>query len=196
MVIHAHNLSKSYNKMSLFKDISFDINEGDRAVIRAASGCGKTTLLNILAGIIKPDEGYISLDEKPISDFLAYRREVASYVPCGNVLLDSMPVFENVQLVSKDEDNIKQILRDLNVWHIRKSYPKNISSGEYKRVCIARAIASDTPFIFLDEPTSNLDDKNAMIVFNYLSTLKQGLVIATHDPRIAFDNEKKIYLRE
>ena len=192
-------VSKSFKKKTIIKDLSFDIDDTGLVCLKGESGSGKTTVLNLISGLLKIDEGSIFIDEKEIKDIKNLRKDFITYLPCGNSLIESLTIIENINLVSGiSEEEASRLLSKLKVSSsVYYLYPREISTGEYKRVCFARALAMDTPFYLLDEPTSNLDEESAKILIKEINELskKKGVIIATHDTRL-LKKGKNICLKE
>lgn len=193
MILKIDNVCKKFRDEEILKNISFEIDskDDDYVFLKGQSGSGKTTLLNIIAGLLTPDNGEIlvccSYDFVNIKSIKDYKNKYISYLPCGNSLLESLTVKENIMFAAEcSENKLYEILDKLKIRSIENSYPREISSGEYKRACFARAIAMDTEFYLLDEPTSNLDEKSAKIIINIIDALKKekGIILATHDTRL------------
>ena len=188
MKIKIKKISKSFKKKTIIKDLSFDIDDTGLICLKGESGSGKTTVLNLISGLLKIDEGSIFIDGKEIKDIKNLRKDFITYLPCGNSLIESLTIIENINLVSGiSEEEASRLLSKLKVSSsVYYLYPREISTGEYKRVCFARALAMDTPFYLLDEPTSNLDEESAKILIKEITELskKKGVVVATHDSRL------------
>ena len=199
MKIRIKKVSKSFKKKTIIKDLSFDIDDTGLVCLKGESGSGKTTVLNLISGLLKIDEGSIFIDEKEIKDIKNLRKDFITYLPCGNSLIESLTIIENINLVSGiSEEEASRLLSKLKVSSsVYYLYPREISTGEYKRVCFARALAMDTPFYLLDEPTSNLDEESAKILIKEITELskKKGVIIATHDSRL-LKKGKNICLKE
>lgn len=195
-MLELKGIYKSFKKRVILDNISFSINRGERVNIIGRSGCGKTTLLNIITGMLDSDSGKISLNGKDITRISDLRQNYIGYMPCGGCLLDALTVCENLSLPKKtDKKEINSILKALDIYGIRDSHPDDISSGEYRRVLFARTVIMDTPYIVLDEPTSNLDGISAEMIINYLNTDKmkdKGIIIATHDKRLYTENRQGV----
>ena len=170
-MIELKHIEKSYNGKKVIEDLSATITPEAYICVEGASGDGKTTLLNIIAGFTKPDKGEILADFGDIS-----------YMPCGNCLLEALTVKENLELVWFNEE----LINKLKLMDILNLYPREISSGEYKRVALARTILMNRTYILLDEPTSNLDETSAELIIDVINNLKKnhGIVIATHDKKL------------
>ena len=199
MKIKIKKVSKSFKKKTIIKDLSFEIDDTGLVCLKGESGSGKTTVLNLISGLLKIDEGSIFIDEKEIKDIKNLRKDFITYLPCGNSLIESLTIIENINLVSGiSEEEASRLLSKLKVSSsVYYLYPREISTGEYKRVCFARALAMDTPFYLLDEPTSNLDEESAKILIKEITELskKKGVIIATHDSRL-LKKGKNICLKE
>lgn len=189
MNLEINNITKKFKDKTIIENLSFHLNQDDDFYIylKGASGSGKTTLLNIIGNMLNADAGDIKIDSKPISELKDYRTNYVTYLPCGNSLLESLTILENIQYASNcTSSKAYELLNKLKLDDIENSYPREISSGEYKRVCFARALAMNTPFYLLDEPTSNLDEKSAEIIVEIINDLakEKGIIIATHDSRL------------
>lgn len=199
MKIDVKKITKSFKNKTIIKDFSFSLTCPGLICLKGDSGSGKTTILNIISGLLKVDEGTIIIDGKEIKDIKNLRKEYITYLPCGNSLLESLNVIDNIKFASRiSEEEASKLLSKLKISNsVYSLYPREISTGEYKRVCFARALAMDTPFYLLDEPTSNLDEESAKILIKEINELskKKGVIIATHDSRL-LKKGKNICLKE
>lgn len=178
-------INKSFNNRKIVDNFNLKLERGERIYLKGESGKGKTTILNILSGMLKPDSGQMRINPNN------FRGTLIAYEPCGDTLLESLTARENIILAcahnSTDrKDKIKFWSEMLKVDGILDSYPRELSSGEYKRICLVRAFVQNTPYVFLDEPTSNLDKESAELVIKALTTNFQdvGMIIATHDQNL------------
>ena len=193
-MITGTNLAKHFGANG-FGGVSFSIGRGQFAGVTGASGCGKTTLLNILTGMLKPDSGTVCVDGTDLRTLRgkalsALRAQKIGYMMQGNVLLPDLTVMQNLlfpaQLAGKmvTEAQAEALAEQLRISSILGSYPAGISGGEYRRVMLARILLLDTPVLAADEPTSNLDSGSAQIVREILLARKESgvtLLVATHD---------------
>ena len=193
-MITGTNLAKHFGANG-FGGVSFSVGRGQFAGVTGASGCGKTTLLNILTGMLKPDSGTVCVDGTDLRTLRgkalsALRAQKIGYMMQGNVLLPDLTVMQNLlfpaQLAEKKvtEAQAEALAEQLRISSILGSYPAGISGGEYRRVMLARILLLDTPVLAADEPTSNLDSVSAQIVREILHTRKESgvtLLVATHD---------------
>lgn len=203
------NVSKEFGSRTVLNNTNLSLTEGEHVILMGTSGKGKTTILNLIAGLTEPTSGEVFLNDMDISAVKDLRSDIISYMPCGDTLIESLTVYENLLLVhhslffdkkrkmSECIARINKVLEMLKITDIAKSYPCELSSGEYKRVCFARAITQRTPFMLFDEPTSNLDDVSANIIINAFNSDMfddVGYIIATHDQRLIGKDRRVITL--
>lgn len=199
-MIKATNISHYYNKDLALDNINLEINKGEFIAIVGQSGSGKSTLLSILSTLLKPSSGNLkfnNLDYSDIKDIDKFRRENIGFIFQFHYLINYLTVKENIQIAKEDaqENEIKELLKLLNISEIINKFPDEISGGQRQRVAIARALINKPFVIFADEPTGNLDSKNSQNVFNIFKDLaKNGstIVVATHDMFLA-KQANKIY---
>lgn len=197
-MLTSENLSFAIDGHKLIKDINFNIQSQKDLLITGPSGFGKTTLLSILCGLQKPTEGNVKydeinlydLDEDKIDDF---RGKKLGIVFQNFNLINAFTVKQNLDLANsifnfKDNDQLYYLLERIGLAeksHIRVS---KLSTGEKQRLAVARAFIGNPKWVFCDEPTSSLDDKNTDIILNLIKeeTLrcKASLILITHDKRI------------
>ena len=187
----------SYGIHHVLKDVSFTINENERVAILGESGEGKTTILKLILGLIRPDAGKIIIDGEDIAnkteDDLREVRMKFSIVFQEGALFDSLNVKENVAFclreyskLSEDEidHKVRELLRIVGVEHAIELMPDELSGGMHRRVAIARSLAACDPKMFLyDEATTGLDPVNADIICKLILDLSKngrGLILVTH----------------
>jgi len=213
--LKATNLSKSYvtshESIDVLDDINLSISINDQIAISGNSGSGKSTLLHLLAALDTPTSGKILIDETNIEDFTktdisSLRLNNFGFVYQFHHLLEDLNVIENIlipgQLANNNPDlkeSAYELAEMIGLSHRLNHLPWKLSGGEKQRVAIARALINKPKIIFLDEPTGNLDEKNAEIIQNLLFEMstKHGvaLVAATHDNKF-IRNFKTIYKLE
>ena len=195
MTLIAENISKKFGQNGL-APVSMSIAENQFHVVIGESGCGKTTLLNILTGMLLPDSGSVTIDGKNIftdmkeSERTLLRYEKISYMTQGSTLIPELTVWQNIicplELSGRkaNEKDVNALAKKLGIVNILDSFPSAISGGEYRRVLLARCILPDAKLLLVDEPTSNLDEESAAIVREILFEeykKGKGLLIVTHD---------------
>ncbi|MEA3554492.1 MAG: ABC transporter ATP-binding protein [Campylobacterota bacterium] len=202
-MIKLNNVTKTYeinknNSVTAINDINLSINEGELIVLKGASGSGKSTILSLIAGLCKPTNGEVIVDDKRISklpdDFLSlYRRKNIGFIFQKYNLIPTLSVQDNILVPlipdNPDEENIEKklhyVMEKFNIIHKKNITVKNLSGGEQQRVAISRSMINDPKIIIADEPTANLDEKLSLNFIEILKQLKQTnktIIIATHDP--------------
>ena len=204
LMVNTQTLEKTYelgtSKISVLKDINLEIPRAKFVVICGPSGSGKTTLLNIIGGIDRPTKGKIIVAEKDLTvqdeDFLSdFRCNNVGFVFQAYNLVSTLTVAENIafpmewkQTPEKEvEKRVEELLKTVGLEHRANHFPSQLSGGEQQRVAFARALANDPELILADEPTGNLDIKNAQKIIQVLQFLKsQGktIIVSTHDLQI------------
>jgi phospholipid/cholesterol/gamma-HCH transport system ATP-binding protein len=200
--IRVNNLSYSVDGRKILEDVSIFVGKGVNRTILGASGAGKTTILKLMLGLLKPDAGEIRINGMPITglsegELIRLRRKIA-IVFQGGALFDSMTVGENIgyrlfQDGELTEPEIERIvLEKLSFVGLEDTidyYPSQLSGGMKKRVAISRALASEPDYIFFDEPTTGLDPVGVYNICNLMRRLQQEgktTLMVTHDLATAF----------
>ncbi|BAM46554.1 ABC transporter ATP-binding protein [Amphibacillus xylanus] len=196
------------NKIVANNGISFDINEGEFAVILGPSGAGKSTVLNILGGMDKPDEGEIWVDGKNIAaysthELTQYRREDIGFVFQFYNLVPNLTARENLELATQISPNaldIDEVLESVGLSHRRDNFPAQLSGGEQQRVAIARALAKNPKLLLCDEPTGALDLETGKQILRLLQNTahetKTTVIVITHNTSIASMADRVIYIHD
>lgn len=198
-MIRLENVTKIYedDKVAL-DDVNCRFNEGEVIVLKGVSGSGKSTILALMAGLIKPTSGEVVVDGKKISrlaDHFSsdFRRDNIGFVFQKYNLITSLSVRENILLplvplnLSKTEleRRLERVVELFSIEDKKESIVKNLSGGEQQRVAIARANINEPKIILADEPTANLDAKLSLEFIELLREMKSAnrtIIIATHDP--------------
>ncbi len=184
----------SQNGVSVFKDFSLEIFDGEFLSLVGPSGCGKTTLVNIIAGYLKSSIGEVIVNGQniisPGKDRIVINQE--------NDLFGWMTVYENMKLVTKDDDLIQKYLTVTHLTNYKEYYPRELSGGMKKRLSLARALAVDSKFIIMDEPFASLDNQiKENLHEEVLKIVKQSgktILLVTHDVEEALFLSDRILL--
>lgn len=197
-IIEVQNVSFAYGASPVLEHISFDVHEGDYLGIVGPNGAGKTTLLKIMLGLIKPKTGSISLFGVPLADFKDWRK--IGYVPQKVTSFDSgfpASVYD-VALMGRygsrglfhrinreDRAAVERALTTVGMWEYKDRLIGDLSGGQQQRVFIARTLAGEPKIIFLDEPTTGIDQKMQDEFYDLLRKLNREesltLVLISHD---------------
>lgn len=189
MAIKIENLSYSRNDIPLLENINFIIEKKETGVIKGESGKGKTTLLNIINGLIAPKIGLITCgDEIFNSDsiFLPPEKRNIGYVFQDFALFPHLNSKTNVLFASKNKDRtlFNEVIEDLELGSHLKKFPHELSGGQKQRVAIARSILMEPQLLIMDEPFSNLDSdlsrKTHILIDNVINRLDIPCLIVTH----------------
>lgn len=187
-------------RTAILNDINFELKQGCITQIIGPSGCGKSTFLNILCGLLKPKSGDIFYGNQSIyslsdSQLATLRNQKFGISLQKNIGIGSIPVIDNVNLPysymhnGKTDtcDNSHQLLELFGISHLKNNLPGELSGGEMRRMCLARALVNNPEFIFADEPTSDLDCENTDIVMTVLKNRARngaGILIVSHDSAV------------
>ena len=213
-MIEIKNIEKSFDGISIIKDISTSFEKGKTNLIIGQSGSGKTVLLKCLLGLHEPDSGQIIYDgvsnqNMNESERTLLRRHMGMVFQ-GSALFDSMNVLDNIifplRMFSDKTDSemisrAKEVINRVDLKDVDSKFPSEISGGMKKRVAIARAIVLNPKYLFCDEPNSGLDPKTAIIIDKLIQeiTVEYGIstVINTHDMNSVMEiGDKIIFLVE
>lgn len=203
LVLKADHIYKSFalddDNIKVLEDISLDVKQGEFVAIMGKSGSGKSTLLSILAGLDQPTHGHVILNGDDLThmseeDLALKRQSDIGFVFQSFHLIPTLSVEENIEFplsIARQQNTtrVDELIAAVELNHRRKSFPHQLSGGEKQRTAIARALVAQPKILFADEPTGNLDEKNAKQVMQLLLDLQKAfntaLVIVTHDPGLA-----------
>lgn len=193
------DIIKSYgtggNKNQVLKGISLEIADGDFTVILGASGSGKSTFLNVISGLERPDSGnvvYGTRDITKLSDgeLTQFLKDNIGFIFQQYYLLPNMTVEKNVRMGADLAGNreYREIITAVGLEDKSKKYPSELSGGEQQRVSVARALAKKPKVLFLDEPTGALDEQTGRQLLDYICKLHKEygftIVMVTHNQNI------------
>ena len=204
VILEAKGLIKSYvngnNKLKVLDGIDIKLKEGKIVTIMGKSGSGKSTLLNILSTLDSTDEGMISINGNDIDyytdDDISYmRNSYIGFVFQFHHLLPDFTVLENILMPSWINKKISkkgralELLDLLGLIMIKDKYPLELSGGERQRIAVLRALINNPKILFADEPTGNLDEKNALILVDLFRQINRDynvtILLTTHNPDVA-----------
>ena len=189
--------SKGTNRFTAVSETDLELSEGNVTVLSGRSGSGKTTILNILSGLLQPSSGKVLLDGEdiyslPDKKLSRLRNQSFGVIPQGQTAIHSLTVRENILLplmlygddLSEASVYADELMEKLGISQLRNVRPAELSGGEIRRMAIARAVIRRPAFLFADEPTGDLDDENTKTVFEFLrQTAADGasVLIISHE---------------
>lgn len=171
-------------------EVSFTAKREELKVLIGPSGAGKTTLIRIIAGLERPDEGYVSYNGQVWIDtsqgiFLPPQKRHIGYVFQDYILFPHLTVYKNVAFSTTDREEVENLLKLFDIWDLRESRPHQISGGERQRCAICQSLARRPQVLLLDEPFSALDVENRRKLRQEIKSLKEKLSLpmihVTHD---------------
>ena len=214
-VISVERLKRSFKAgsedVTVLKDISLTVNQGEFVAVMGASGSGKSTLLNVLGGLLPPGAGKVmvdGLDLGSMSDaaLTVYRRDRVGFIFQMFNLVGTLNVEENILLPSLaggrrvDAAALDAMIEKVGLTHRRHAMPDTLSGGEQQRVAIARALVSGPALVLADEPTGNLDSENTRLMGDLFRDLHRtqgcAFVLVTHAPDVAMWADRVIVLKD
>jgi len=208
MLLKAEAVSKEFirkrgesNVFEAVQKTDFTLAEKEFTILKGASGSGKSTLLNMLAGLLAPTKGRVTLDGTDLYALEDKERSVLrnvhfGVIPQGQTALHSFNVLENVllpytiygeKITEKESGRALSLLERLQIADLKEVMPSELSGGELRRVCIARALVRDPEILLADEPTGDLDEENTAIIMNlFRECTKEGksVLMVTHEKDI------------
>jgi putative ABC transport system ATP-binding protein len=214
-MIQIKNITKTVTSgienLTILKNVSLEIPDGEFVAITGSSGSGKSTLLGLIAGLDAPTSGEIFIDDDEITklgeDKLAQiRSEKIGIVFQSFHLIPSLTALENVLIpleiagIDDAKERAEKLLQDVGLTARGHHFPSQLSGGEQQRIAIARAFANNPKILLADEPTGNLDSRNGEHIFELMTDLHREsnttLVLVTHDQLLANRAERQIKLRD
>ena len=196
-MIKINDFCQSFNEETKINLKNLEFKKGKSYAILGVSGCGKTTLLNAIAGIRKPNKGSIVINNIDITKLSEkekdkFRLENIGYIFQDFKLIEEMTVLDNLELLKIGKikcENIDDILNEVGLLDKKREKIKNLSGGEKQRVAIARALLKNPQIILADEPTGSLNYENGRKIMELLKRCheknKQVMIFVTHDDRMA-----------
>ena len=199
-MIEIRDLCKKFDDKVLFDGFNYRIEDGDFVVFCGGSGCGKTTLLNMIGCLDRPDSGAIMIDGVDVVR-LKHKRDLFYYklgfLFQNFALLEGKTVEENLRLIQKKartEKSMEEVLAAVGLSDKSSTKVYKLSGGEQQRVALARLMLKKCDIILADEPTGSLDEQNADLVMEILHSINQmgkTVILVTHSPKI-IEQERKV----
>ncbi|MBR4230455.1 MAG: ABC transporter ATP-binding protein [Bacteroidales bacterium] len=193
------HIGVTYGSRRILDNLNLDFSDRCITAVMGPNGCGKTTLLRCIGGLLKPTSGHVLVDGRQVNEYaprelaqrLAFVRQHAQtdfdFSAFEIVLMGRNPYQRRLQNESQaDWDIVERCMRQTGTWHLRFSVPSQMSGGELQRVMIARALAQQTPILLMDEPVSNLDIAHQLEVMRLLrAATDKTILIVIHDLNLA-----------
>jgi lipoprotein-releasing system ATP-binding protein len=212
-MLKANGIHKSYGNLQVLKGVNLEIAKSEIVSIVGSSGAGKSTLLQILGTLDKPNEGQIEMNGLDLirlkgEELAKFRNEQIGFIFQFHNLLPEFTALENIQIPGFIKNtNVNQLAKKaselaelLGISHRLDSKPATLSGGEQQRVAVARALINNPAVIFADEPSGNLDTKNAQSLHELFFTLRrelgQAFVIVTHNEELANMADRKVVMKD
>jgi len=193
MTIEIKNLSKQYNNILAVKNINFKINKGSIVGLLGPNGCGKTTTIGMILGLIKPTSGAVYINNQNIENensrtkILEKVNFISPYVELPKKLTveENLKVYGKMYGVKDLQDKILDLMKQLNLLEFKKRKTGELSSGQKNRVSLAKALINDPEILLLDEPTASLDpdvgDYIRTYIENFASKKNTTILLASHN---------------
>lgn len=209
MSIIARGLKKIYDDRAVVNDVSFEVHSGEVVGLLGPNGAGKTTTFYMLAGLVKPNDGKIFLNERDLTGEPIHIRARAGlgYLPQETSIFRRLTVEENINLIlemnkklttdRERKEKLDFLINDFGLERLRKSPGIQLSGGEIRRVEIARALAADPQFILLDEPFTGIDPIAIMDIQKNIRNLADrgiGILLTDHNPKATLSITDRAYI--
>jgi putative ABC transport system ATP-binding protein len=214
-ILRVENISKTYDtdgvKVRALDNISFSVDKGEFVAVVGASGSGKSTLLHILGGVDRPTEGKVFVNGEDVyaqneEELAIFRRRQVGLIYQFYNLIPVLTVEENITLPVKldgrrvNRERLVELIKVLGLAKRRKHLPSQLSGGQQQRVSIGRALINAPSIVLADEPTGNLDSKNAQDIMRLLKssnrTYRQTIILITHDREIAMQADRILEIQD
>jgi lipoprotein-releasing system ATP-binding protein len=213
-MLRASQVEKSYGQVKVLKGINLEIGKGEVVAIAGASGAGKSTLLHIMGTLDSPDKGSVIINGTDVfaqspKNLAAFRNKTIGFVFQFHNLLPEFSAVENVMIPAlirnqASESGIRQrameLLEMLGLSHRALHKPSELSGGEQQRTAVARALINSPEMILADEPSGNLDSKNAIelhtLFFKLRAELGQTFIIVTHNEELSKMADRRVEIKD
>lgn len=212
-MLRATSIHHKYGDLTILNNVSLSVEKGEIVSIVGSSGAGKTTLLQILGTLERPTSGSFTIDGISPLDLskkklAAFRNQSIGFIFQFHQLLPEFTALENILLpgliggksISELTPKAKELMEILNISHRSEHKPSELSGGEQQRIAVARSLINSPKIIFADEPSGNLDSKNAeelhQLFFELRNRYQQTFVIVTHNESLASMSDRKLFMRD
>jgi lipoprotein-releasing system ATP-binding protein len=212
-MLRAENITKNYGQLAVLKGVDIAVQKAEIVSIVGSSGAGKSTLLHILGTLDKADSGNIFINNQQVNllkgrELAAFRNKHIGFVFQFHHLLPEFSALENVSIpgwiAGRKKKEVQAdaiaLLRRLGLEGRMENKPQQLSGGEQQRVAVARALINQPLIVFADEPTGNLDSKNARELHELFVSLrddfKQTFLIVTHNEELAAMSDRSLYMKD
>jgi phospholipid/cholesterol/gamma-HCH transport system ATP-binding protein len=210
-MIKIEDLHKSFNGVAVLKGVSLEVEKGELLALIGRSGYGKSVLLKHVAGLLRPDQGRVLVDEKDIcrirgTDLIRVRNRLGFLFQSG-ALFDSMTVFDNVAFPLREKTKLSEQeirekvmaeLEQVGLLGSEEKYPSQISGGMVKRASLARALVEEPEIMLIDEPTTGLDPLTGQTILNLIDACHRRLqfsgIMVTHEVPKIFEIVNKVVM--
>ncbi|OOF61363.1 LPS export ABC transporter ATP-binding protein [Rodentibacter pneumotropicus] len=207
-VLHAEFLAKSYKNRKVVSDVSLTVNSNEIVGLLGPNGAGKTTTFYMVVGLVRQDQGKITIDGEDISLLPMHNRAQRGigYLPQEASIFRRLSVYDNLMAVLEIRKDLTleqrrqradELIEEFNIGHIRDSLGQSLSGGERRRVEIARALAANPKFILLDEPFAGVDPISVADIKKIITDLRNrglGVLITDHNVRETLDVCERAYI--
>ena len=212
-MLKAENITKNYGQLAVLKGVDITVQKAEIVSIVGSSGAGKSTLLHILGTLDKAESGNIFINSQQVNllkgrELAAFRNKHIGFVFQFHHLLPEFSALENVSIPGwiagrkkkEVEADAISLLKRLGLGDRMENKPQQLSGGEQQRVAVARALINQPLIVFADEPTGNLDSKNAKELHELFVSLrddfKQTFLIVTHNEELAGMSDRRLYMKD
>jgi lipoprotein-releasing system ATP-binding protein len=212
-MLKAENITKNYEQLAVLKGVDITVQKAEIVSIVGSSGAGKSTLLHILGTLDSADSGNIFINNQQVSllkgrELAAFRNKHIGFVFQFHHLLPEFSAIENVSIpgwiAGRKKKEVRAdaiaLLKRLGLADRMENKPQQLSGGEQQRVAVARALINQPLIVFADEPTGNLDSKNAKELHELFVSLrddfKQTFLIVTHNEDLAAMSDRRLYMKD
>ncbi len=205
--MRTREIVKAYRKARVVDEVSISVSEGEIVGLLGPNGAGKTTTFYIIVGMIKPDSGKVYFDKRDITGLPMYRRARLGigYLPQEPSIFRKLTVEDNIRAImetlsistKRQDEMIDDLLDELNIKHVRKSYGYQLSGGERRRVEVTRSLVTDPSFMLLDEPFAGIDPIAVADLQEIVIKLKErgiGVLITDHNVRETLSITDRSYI--